>query len=57
MSGINNSHYKVLPTRKDPIAQRSLIERAMDKDYIIRHEQMKILAMPGYISRWKTSKS
>ena len=56
MDGVNNSHFKILPTEKDPIVQYQLAERVIDKDYIRRHEQMKVLFVPGYINRWETTK-
>lgn len=52
----NNSQYKILPTERNKLVQDILIEKAMDKDYIIRNEQKNVLKIAGYMKGWDIRK-
>lgn len=53
--GSNNIPINELPYRACETTMRDIIDRAMDKDYIIRNEQKEVLTT-DYLKEWDLHK-
>lgn len=53
---MNNIGHDKIPVEKNDLIVYMLIEKAMNDDYIRRHEQMKVLKERDYFKKWGTTK-